>query len=87
MKLQIILVINKIALLGLAPSHLVKNFGHGPHMILYLYSHLKNVKLTAQVHANSYKGTKVYTDSETIYVTDSEIYCNTRIHDILKIHD
>ena len=21
------------------------------------------------------------------YVTDSEIYCNTRIHDILKIHD
>ena len=98
MKLQIIPVINTISCPSFAPTPSVTkhNFGHGLHMILYLYSHLQNVKLTTQVHANSYKLTKVFTviacawnviNMCNFYVTDNEIYCNTRIHDILKIHD
>ena len=42
MKLQIIPVINKVFMTGFCPlPYPLKHFGHGPHMILYLYSHLK----------------------------------------------
>ena len=56
-----------------------KNLGTAYDTLLYL--HFKNEAKTAQVHANSYKVTKVYNCTWIInicnfYVNDNEIYCN-----------
>ena len=65
-------------------------------MILYLYSHLKmwnkqprymKIHIKEQKYILKLQCAWNVINMCNFYVTDSEIYCNTRIHDILKIHD